>query len=102
MTTNKCLVCGTVFESYRTTARFCSWDCQKEYNREHRKEYEREYYRQNVENTRKKRPKTYAEIKAYNRKHPIREGWRGQQVLGGHSSNFGESVPLACHEMGDD
>lgn len=50
----------------------------------------------------KKRPKTYAEIKAYNRKHPIREGWRGQQVLGGHSSNFGESVPLACHEMGDD
>ena len=30
-----------------------------------------------------KRPKTYREIRAANRKHPIVAGWRGQPVMGG-------------------
>lgn len=36
------------------------------------------------------RPKTYAEIRAANRKHPIAAGWRGSPVMGGGSVRYND------------
>ena len=38
----------------------------------------------------KRRPKTYAEIRAANRKHPIAAGWRGSPVMGGGSVRYND------------
>ena len=37
-----------------------------------------------------RRPKTYAEIRAANRKHPIAAGWRGSPVMGGGSVRYND------------
>ena len=37
-----------------------------------------------------RRPKTYAEIQAANRKHPIASGWRGSPVMGGESVRYND------------
>lgn len=37
-----------------------------------------------------RRPKTYAEILAANRKHPIAAGWRGSPVMGGGSVRYND------------
>ena len=82
----KCLNCGRTFERRNAPGkkpRFCSWDCKQKYTREDRNAYAREYYHQ-LYGKRKRRQKTYDEIQAYNRKHPIPEGWRGQSPFWGY------------------
>lgn len=88
MRTYICLNCGREFsvDGPGHPPKYCSLECNEEYMKQHRKEYEREYYRRYIARKRKNlvRLKTYDEIKAYNRKHPIPEGWRGQSPFWGY------------------
>lgn len=54
------------------------------------KEYIRIFGRHFTRNDGKRRPKTYAEIRAANRKHPIAAGWRGSPVMGGGSVRYND------------
>ena len=45
-----------------------------------------------------RRQKTYKEIVAWNKRHPLKDGWRGQVVLGGGPAEFGESINLTRDE----
>ena len=67
--------CRREFETtHGKKARFCSktcyWAALRKLNQEKPKRYGH-------------RPKSYREIVAANRKHPIAAGWRGQTVMGG-------------------
>ena len=46
----------------------------------------------------RRHPKTYAEIKRENRARRIKDGWRGQPVLGGGPARHNDAY-LAVHEI---
>ena len=74
-----CMICGKPL--VRKKWKFCSDKCAREgaRNLESRKRIKYEYKKP------KKHVPTYAEIRAANRAHPIKSGWRGQPRAGGRS-----------------
>ena len=103
-----CQYCKTEFETSKNAQRYCSPECRRMSLRRARFRYEEklaarlgvtleDLHRMRRARKRKpakkkkdaplvmwlKRPKTYAQIKAANRKRRLESGWRGQPVIGG-------------------
>lgn len=88
--TKTCEYCTCAFETYRTSARYCSKECAGMAQR--KAAFERhEAWLDAVANADPRhhhriwirRPKSYAEIRRANRKRKVQDGWRGRPVLGG-------------------
>lgn len=67
------------------------------------KEYRRRFgtsYRKKAKKATVRQPKTYAEIRAENRRRQIEAGWRGQVVMGGGGDGARHNDPwLSIHEL---
>ena len=112
--TKICEYCTCEFKPHHSKSRYCSHECASMARRKLTFEkYEAEAARLGItidalkkrirrgrqailmaKKPKPKIPKTYAEIKAYNRAHPIVTGWRGGGVLGGGGPARHNEVPL--------
>ncbi len=101
--TKTCKWCKCEFEAEHVRVRYCSPECARmalrkqhfEANQKVKEECKRlgitykEYWASHAAKRRpafkpgKPAPKSYAEIAAANRRHPLADGWRGQVVHGG-------------------
>lgn len=93
-----CVVCHKEFEYLAGLGhppQYCSEACLQVARKDYRKLYYEQLY--GIKPKRKK-PKTYEQIVAWNKAHPLKDGWRGQVVLGGGPAEFGESINLTRDE----
>lgn len=96
-----CVVCHKQFEYVAGPAhppQYCSEACRQVAKKDYRKLYYEQLY--GIKPKRKK-PKTYEQIVAWNKAHPLKDGWRGQPVIGGANAarNYGETSLLTWEEQ---
>ena len=94
-----CAICGKVFVASRTgRKKYCSHECAAAGAKQ--RSYENGHYKKGARRRcgslkSLSRPKTYAEIRAANRAHPVVAGWRGQAVAGGCAASLAAMKAVA-------